>query len=107
MAKAITDAEFEKEVLKSEVPVMVDFWAPWCGPCKSMNPVVEELSGEYEGRVQIVKMNVDENSETPAKFNVMSIPTFIIFSKGEAVSTFVGARSKEDIKKEFDKALSS
>ena len=102
MAKAITDAEFEAEVLKSDVPVLVDFWAPWCGPCKSMLPIVEELAGEYEGKVKVVKVNVDENSESPGKYQVMSIPTFIIFKKGEAVKTFVGAKSKADFKKELD-----
>jgi thioredoxin 1 len=102
MANAITDADFEKEVLKSDIPVLVDFWAPWCGPCKAMLPIIEELAGEYEGKVKIVKMNVDENSETPGKFDVMSIPTFIIFKGGEAVKNFVGAKSKEDFKKELD-----
>lgn len=102
MAKAISDAEFEAEVLKSDIPVLVDFWAPWCGPCKAMLPIVEELAGEYEGKVKIVKVNVDENSEAPGKYQVMSIPTFIIFKKGEAVKTFVGAKSKADFKKELD-----
>jgi len=105
MANAITDAEFDAEVLKSDIPVLVDFWAPWCGPCKSMLPIVEELTEEYEGKVKVVKMNVDENSEIPGKFSVMSIPTFIIFKGGEAVTTFVGAKSKEDMKKEFDAVL--
>lgn len=105
MAKAITDAEFDKEVLKSKIPVLVDFWAPWCGPCKSMLPVVEELSAEYEGKAVVVKVNVDENSATPGKYNVMSIPTFIVFKNGEPVSTFVGVKSKEDVKKALDAAL--
>ncbi len=105
MAKTISDAEFESEVLKSDVPVLVDFFANWCGPCKAMLPVVEELAGEYEGKVKVVKINVDEAAETPAKFGVMSIPTFIIFKKGEPMSTFVGVKSKEDIKKELDAAL--
>ena len=102
MAKAITDTEFDAEVLKSDLPVLVDFWAPWCGPCKSMLPIVEELTGEYDGKVKIVKVNVDENSESPGKYQVMSIPTFIIFKKGEAVKTFVGSKSKADFKKELD-----
>ena len=105
MANAITDAEFDAEVLKSDIPVLVDFWAPWCGPCKAMIPIVDELSGEYEGKVKIVKMNVDENMEVPSKHNVMSIPTFIIFKGGEAVNTFVGAKSKEDVKKALDAVL--
>ena len=102
MAQAITDADFETEVLKSEIPVLVDFWAPWCGPCKQMLPIVEELAGEYEGKVKIVKMNVDESTEVPGKYNVMSIPTFIIFKGGEPVANFVGAKSKEDVKQELD-----
>ena len=102
MAQAITDADFEAEVLKADTPVLVDFWAEWCGPCKQMLPIVEELAGEYEGKVKIVKVNVDENTEAPGKFNVMSIPTFIIFKDGEPVTTFVGAKSKEDIVQELN-----
>lgn len=105
MSKAITDAEFESEVLQSDIPVMVDFWAPWCGPCKAMLPILEELESEYSGKVKIVKMNVDENMETPGKFTVMSIPTFIFFKGGDAVATVVGAKSKEDMKKELDALL--
>lgn len=102
MATAITDADFEAEVLKSDIPVVVDFWAPWCGPCKTMIPIIEELTEEYAGKVKFVKMNVDDNGETAGKFSVMSIPTFIIFKDGEPAATFVGAKSKEDIKKEID-----
>lgn len=105
MATAITDAEFEKEVLKSKVPVLVDFWAPWCGPCKSMLPVVEELAKDYGQKAKIVKVNVDDNSDTPAKYSVMSIPTFIFFKDGEMVQTLVGVKSKEDLKKELDALL--
>lgn len=102
MAQAVTDADFEAEVIKSDIPVLVDFWAPWCGPCKQMLPIVEELAGEYEGKVKIVKVNVDESTEAPGKYNVMSIPTFIIFKDGEPAATFVGAKSKEDVMKELD-----
>ena len=105
MASPLLDADFTKEVLESSLPVIVDFWAPWCGPCKSMLPVMEELSTAYEGRAKIVKMNVDDNTETPAKYNVMSIPTFIIFKDGDAVKHFVGVRSKEDIQKELDAVI--
>lgn len=105
MSQTVTDGDFDTEVLKSDVPVLVDFWAPWCGPCKSMIPIVDELSTEYEGKVKVVKMNVDENTDSPGKYNVMSIPTFIIFKGGEAVTTFVGAKSKEDMKKELDAVI--
>ncbi len=105
MSQAITDAEFEKEVIKSSVPVLVDFWAPWCGPCKAMIPVVDELSKEYDGKIKVVKMNVDEQNEVAGKFGVMSIPTFIIFKGGEAVKTFVGSKSKEDVKKMLDSVI--
>jgi thioredoxin 1 len=106
MAKDITDAEFEKEVIKSDVPVLVDFWAPWCGPCKSMIPIVDELSTEFDGKIQVVKINVDENSETPSKFSVMSIPTFVIFKDGDAVNTLVGAQSKDDLKSAIETVFS-
>ena len=105
MAHTVTDTDFDAEVLKSDIPVLVDFWAPWCGPCKAMIPIVDELSTEYEGKVKVVKMNVDENTEVPGKHGVMSIPTFIIFKGGEAVTTFVGAKSKEDVKKELDAVI--
>jgi len=105
MAQELTDADFEAEVLKADTPVLVDFWAPWCGPCKSMSPIMDELTTEYEGKVKVVKVNVDENTQTPGKYSVMSIPTFIIFKGGEPVATFVGAKSKEDMKKELDAAL--
>ena len=105
MSHPISDTDFDKEVLKSPIPVMVDFWAPWCGPCKAMIPIVDELSKEYEGKAKIVKMNVDENIEVPGKFGVMSIPTFIIFKGGNPVATFVGSKSKEDVKKELDKTI--
>ncbi len=105
MVKVIMDADFEKEVLKSALPVVVDFWAPWCGPCKAMIPIFEELGAEYQGKVTFTKMNVDENNDIPGKFSVMSIPTFIIFKGGEPVKTLVGAKSKEDMKREIDAAI--
>ncbi len=105
MAHSINDTEFESQVLKSDLPVLVDFWAPWCGPCKAMNPILEEMAKEYEGKVKIVKMNVDENIDTPQKYNVMSIPTFLFVKDGKPVGSVIGARSKADMKRELDKML--
>ncbi len=97
--------QFEQEVLNSANPVFVDFWAEWCGPCRSVSPVVEELSGEYEGKVNFVKINVDENGELAQKYNVLSIPTLAIFKNGEIVSQKVGASTKESYKTMIDSSL--
>jgi thioredoxin 1 len=106
MEVILNDQNFEAEVLKSEVPVLVDFWAPWCGPCKMMGPIVEEVAKEMEGKpVKVAKLNVDEGTATAEKYNVMSIPTFKIFKGGEVVDEFVGAQSKEEIVKRLVKAL--
>lgn len=105
MSHQVTDDTFESDVLQSDIPVLVDFWAPWCGPCKAMLPIMEELEKEYEGKVKIAKMNVDEHTTIPGNFNVMSIPTFIIVRDGKMVSQFVGARSKADMQKELDNAI--
>jgi len=105
MAASVTDATFRTEVLESPLPVLVDFWAPWCGPCKMMAPVVDELALEYEGKVKIMKVNVDENPETPSQFNIMSIPTFILFKGGKPVSSFIGAKPKESVKQEIDRSI--
>lgn len=105
MSHSVTDADFGTEVLRADIPVLVDFWAPWCGPCKAMNPVMEELETEYAGKIKILKMNVDENMDVPSTYNVMSIPTFIIFKEGNVFTQFIGARSKGDMVKELDAAI--
>ncbi len=102
MPTQVTDATFEAEVMKSTTPVLVDFWAPWCGPCKAMNPILEELDAEYAGKISFVKMNVDENMTVPGKYNVMSIPTFLLVKNGEVADSFVGMKSKEDVKVKLD-----
>ncbi|WP_018125652.1 thioredoxin [Desulfovibrio oxyclinae] len=103
MAEQLTDANFEQEVLKSDVPVLIDFWAPWCGPCRAMGPVIDELATEYEGQVKVLKMNVDENSGTPGKYGIRAIPTLILFKDGEVVDQSTGAVSKSSIKEMITK----
>ena len=85
MAEQVTDATFESVVLKSDLPVLLDFWAPWCGPCRAVGPIIDELSTEYAGKVRIVKMNVDENPATPTKFGIRAIPTLVLFKNGETI----------------------
>ncbi|MCX5862974.1 MAG: thioredoxin [Desulfomonile sp.] len=94
----VTDGDFEQKILKSELPALVDFWAAWCGPCRTVGPVVEELAGEYAGKVKIAKLNVDENNETPRRYGVMGIPTLILFRDGQVVDQIVGAVPKSRIK---------
>ncbi len=93
----VTDASFEPDVLKSDVPVLVDYWAEWCGPCKSIAPILEDVAKEYGGRVKIAKMNVDENQATPAKFGIRGIPTLMLFKNGNVEATKVGALSKSQL----------
>ncbi len=103
----LTDANFEAEVLKSDVPVFVDFWAPWCGPCQVMGPMVDELANEYDAsKVKIAKLNVDDNQATAGKYQVLSIPTFLVFKGGEVVEKVVGGVQKEKLKEAIDKHVS-
>ncbi|MDR2945695.1 MAG: thioredoxin [Candidatus Adiutrix sp.] len=94
----LTDSNFDEEIKKAAVPVLVDFWAPWCGPCKAVAPILEELADEYQGRLIIAKMNVDDNQATPARFGVRSIPNMVIFKNGAEAGRIVGSRPKTDLK---------
>lgn len=105
MEMKFTTANFEEEVLKSEIPVLVDFYADWCGPCQMMAPVIGQLAGEYEGKVKIGKLNVDENPDIAVQYKVMPIPTMIIFRNGEVFSKEVGASSKKEVEKAIGRAL--
>lgn len=104
MEVVFTDQNFDQEVLKSDKPTLVDFWAPWCGPCQMMGPIVEELAKEMEGKIKIGKLNVDENSQVSQTFSIMSIPTIMIFKGGKMVKQLVGVQSKEALKEELEKA---
>ncbi|HEV3055335.1 MAG TPA: thioredoxin [Solirubrobacteraceae bacterium] len=101
----VTDANFQAEVVESDVPVLVDFWAPWCGPCRMVAPVVEEIAKERGEAIKVVKLNIDENNETAIKYNVMSIPTLMVFSGGEVAKTVIGAYPKAKLEAELEPAL--
>jgi thioredoxin 1 len=96
-AVSVTDIDFIKEVIESTIPVVVDFWATWCGPCRAMGPIVDAVAGEYAGKVKVLKMNVDENPGTPLKYGVRGIPTLILFNKGEVVDRLIGAQPKANV----------
>ncbi len=100
-----TDASFEQEVLKSDTPVLVDFWAEWCQPCHMVAPVVDEIAKEYAGKIKVGKVNVDENANVPGNFGIMSIPTIMLFKNGKPEKTMVGVQSKETFKKNIDEVL--
>jgi thioredoxin 1 len=101
----LNDSTFEKEVLKSETPVLVDFWAPWCGPCRILAPVVEEIANSYSGRLKVGKLNVDDNQDTTMAYGIRSIPTLIIFKGGKALDQIIGAVPKSEIERMIKKAL--
>jgi thioredoxin 1 len=101
----ITDANFESEVVKSEVPVLVDFWAPWCGPCRAVAPVVEELAKTYKGKVKVGKMNVDDHERIPQEFKIASIPTLLFFKGGKQAGIIIGAVPKSKIEAELQRHL--
>ncbi len=103
MATEITDSNFEAEVLKSSIPVLVDFWAPWCGPCRALTPTIEQLATEYAGKVKVVKLNTDENPESAVKFRINSIPNLIFFKDGKPVDQLIGAVDKSKIEAVFAK----
>ena len=101
----VETTNFDTEVLASDVPVMVDFWAPWCGPCKMLTPTIEALAAEYEGKVKIVKVNVDDNQQLATRFGIRGIPTVLVFKDGEVTSTRVGLQPKEQLKAALDEVL--
>jgi len=104
MVKEVTDANFA-QLLADGKPLVVDFWAPWCGPCKMMLPIVDELAAEYEGRINVGKLNVDENGDTCEQYGIMNIPTMLFFKNGELVNRHIGACRKQDLKALFDAML--
>ncbi len=103
----LTDQNFEEEVMKSTTPVVVDFWAPWCTPCRIVTPIIHELAHEYTGKVKVLKMNVDENPKTAEKFNVLSIPTILMFKNGQPMKSLIGAQGKDTYRRAIDEALAN
>ena len=104
-AIAVTDASFEQDVLKSDIPVLVDFWAPWCGPCRMVAPVVEEVATQYEGKIKVFKLNTDENPSVAGQYGIRSIPTLMLFKNGDRVDVVVGAVPKTTLRKAIENCL--
>ena len=107
MVKEVTDATFEQDVVQSDRPVVVDFWAPWCGPCRVVSPILDDLAAEHGDRVDFVKLNVDDNPQAASRFNVLSIPTVILFERGQPQETVIGARSKSHYESVWQSWLSA
>jgi thioredoxin 1 len=103
--KEVTDATFEQEVLKAPRPVLVDFWAPWCGPCHMVSPIVEELAEEYEGKVNFVKLNTDDNPVIASRYDIRAIPTLLVFKGGEPIGQIIGFRPKSDLRRRLDSVI--
>lgn len=105
MAKSVTDQTFDQDIINAEGVSLVDFWAPWCGPCRRLGPIVEDLAEEYAGKVNVVKLNVDENPQTAGRFGIQGIPTLLLFKDGQLIETLVGLQSKETLTQKLENAL--
>ena len=101
----VNDAEFQQEVLEADLPVLVDFWAEWCGPCHQIAPILEKLAEEYDGKIKFVKLDTEQNFETPESYGILSLPTLLVFKGGRQIERITGARPKGDLKRSLDKAL--